>query len=1489
MDLNEEHPLTQNDEAPRKTADLSGPNGRLLGAALGGAVGILASRLLGLPPRVGVTIGSLVGANADKIGPHVFRGKGTGRLRLADECDDVSDVVAASADLSSATTLLRELARDRGTDGLPQSLQDVLDEYLDLDREDDDSADSPQEADTSIPADSAGTVQATIAKAPESTGAKTEAVGEPEITLEVSKPDKIEEPLQLHKAAKEQAPAAKIEDLPIAPPLEAPKAAPTLDSNRPTGPAPTTTAPAAPSVAAPPSPSTAPEVPSVVKTRLGVGQVPPAFPSKPTAKPTAQAFSSDKPDPESGEQVEARSTPPETKGSQPASERKPATSIQAKVVAAPDDSKQQVAVPASADGIKSKLATTGIPEPEVVPHGIASVLGQSPDSIETSAKETESDAQTKESTATATMVESLWSRPPATELNDDADEEVGVLSAEGVPEETSATKTLGSSRGAQVGISTDQEEESDLLAGIGGRSQPSVATETEQADLAPANKPGVPTSSAGSPGLVEPAAETPSGAEAGDVTSPKPDAKAPTLPSVESPETETDVLFKKPVAAAPAPVVSEPVSEAKPPVPITVPKGPLFRPAPATQKQGSAVSPPATRLPATAPFSAPPASAQRLPEAKSATAEQPVSPPPLTPAKAPLSLGATPPLAPAVGNPSAAPVPLSGTAPFSSPPAGAQRPPEAKSNTAEQPVGPPPLTPAKAPLSSGATTPPAEASESLSGTAPFSSPPAHSERLPEVKPNPPEPLVSPPPLTPAKAPFSFGAAPPAVGNPPAAAPPPLSGTAPFAAPSGSAGRPPEVKPAHPGAAPIGQAKSPFLQASTPPAFAKPDASAAKPQQFPPAAEPNGPGGGVAKSALFTPVAPISDNVIKGATSLLVPRKPEGPKMIGASSEKPAGHVSLSATQTVEPTGDAAFSRLFKATEPGGDEPKPGASATGADDSQSADKPSQSLFAKPSAAEAPVNPATEAKPMTGFGSSGTTNPFKAAVKPPAGGVSSPPPLLGKAGGAQSQSETNPFAVPPGKVEASKLSEEKSPAITPPPLTSKDSAAIPVAKAKEEPTQAEEIAAETSKPLWRKAAAKDTPAVDSPLSMVASSQQVAARNVQGAVVEEIQASPEEALTPVADDLKAAEKKRKSGRKTSGSSKKGGLGKKALILSFPVVAGALGFAGYVYKSEIIGIIQQNSANAGAMTAPAEGAMEPFSTGGGSSQPTEPSSVDTEGEIPEEGANPMGTLGENPIEQADAVEMPDGAIVQILPAGDVPRQTAEVPTMKDGIVDPIVKEFEDARSVVRSLLLSSSTDEAAQWVHDPATTSAMMKAYYGSSGITPTESLSIDLVNAGTVPGSERNAYLMKVTSADHPEGFPVSVEETADGYKVDWDAYIQCKDRLLEKYYALKPAVHEEFYVTLKRSHHFDPDGTPGTGVLNSKLCFKVSSPLPSDASQYVYADPNSVVGRELEARIQWNKVYFPVIELEWVPADGDHNGYMRISKFVRDTWRKSRPKG
>ena len=149
------------------------------------------------------------------------------------------------------------------------------------------------------------------------------------------------------------------------------------------------------------------------------------------------------------------------------------------------------------------------------------------------------------------------------------------------------------------------------------------------------------------------------------------------------------------------------------------------------------------------------------------------------------------------------------------------------------------------------------------------------------------------------------------------------------------------------------------------------------------------------------------------------------------------------------------------------------------------------------------------------------------------------------------------------------------------------------------------------------------------------------------------------------------------------------------------------------------------------------------------------------------------------------------------------------------------------------------------------------------------------------------MKVISPDHPEGFPVSVEETTDGYKVDWDAYIQCKDRLLEKYYSSKPAVPEEFYVTLKRSHHFDPDGTADTSVLGNKLCFKVSSPLPTDTSQFVFADPNSVVGRELEARIQWNKVYFPVVELEWVPADGEHNGYMRISKFARDTWLKPRP--
>ncbi|MGK0185805.1 MAG: hypothetical protein ACI9R3_001588 [Verrucomicrobiales bacterium] len=1363
MDLNQEHTSGPNEIADPE-ASPSGANNRLLAAALGGAVGILASRLLGVPPRVGVTIGSLVGANAEKIGPHLFRGNKTldrKGIEIALKAEaDASGLIKSTATAGATATaaakkeLLLELAAGGRSSGLPQSLQDVLDEYLMLEEEDDDESSLSSTDETE----------------------KTPSAELP--PAKVATPEKIEEPLQLHKEAeaKQQPSPAKVEDLPIAPPLEDAKVVqekPPLDQ-------PATAKPAVPSIETK-------KIEPAVKPKVILGQAPPSFPSKPkeVAKevpkeevPKEEAPKELEEKGEASPEVKGRPVaPPEAKGSaaestpprleiQPASLSAPApeepnsafapeVKLSAKPdtdIASADPSSVKKSEPtiggadagdSLASGAVSSKPALGKANPFFsAPAGPVASVATAASSVK-SAPETQAEA--KETGDTATVVESLWSRPPSTTLSDgrtaeNENDDDAVLSAPGVPESDAST---GASK-----LAIDRSSSPPV---VDRKMAPTEEPEKESDD-----------GEVVEPAKLESTVEPP---------------KAPTFDASSIPVAPASTVFKE--------ESSPPVKPAASPAAQSMMPGGLAKSAPIS----AAAAPPSSK-----------ADTEKAPEAsKLAAGEDSVAKPPLfRPAtKAP-------------GTP--APVKLG--------------------------LNKLPLTP-----------------------------PVASKPPPRAQATPTAPALA---VTPTAAKPSSPATDPAKGNPPALSP----------------------------------AKK---QEKVPAAFA----AMAK------LSESGAPG--VAKPALFAAIPPVAAGEVSTAKTLSPPSQSATPPASAPPTPEQnpaAAAVSLSAPQTIDPNGAAAMSRLFKSA---GNSPvakqeaaAPAETATPPQTGNAFKAATVPVVPRDAQALPPAESPPASKPVPTQG----PNPFMTSPKPVlSAGKASPPPLVGApAGGepvkppaipeaAPGKAAFNPFAAPkttaeePGTPESKAASPEKVEKPVDAPFQALTSTPVsqPASPQVEADSSAPAISSEKLKPKWRKG--ESTPVkgtgVSPDASLVAASQQVTTKEAKGSIIE---SDGEKTPVPVAAlSLEEGKKnKREKKAKKAKNPSKGGLGRKALILSFPIVAGGLAVAGYKVKPMIMSAIDRASS---AMYVPE---MTPSNDPLAVPSNVLPTNIDgaanevSDSGLPETTAPPAAgvvppfeSFHEDPV---DTVSIPADAVVQILPAGDIPGQGAPASSdsiqheeMANGMVDPIVREFENAKSVVNSLLLSSSTEEAAHWVHDSAASEEVMKLYYGSTGITPSEALAIELVNAGTVPGTDRNAYLLKVISADHPEGFPVSIEQTSDGYKVDWEAYIQCKDRLLEKFYTAQPSIPESFYVTLKRSHHFAPEGSGNASALNNKLCFKVSSPLPTDPSQYAYADSNSVVGREMEARIKWNKVYFPVVELEWVPSDGQHSGYMRISGFVRDTWR------
>ncbi|MCF7789130.1 MAG: hypothetical protein K9N47_23600 [Prosthecobacter sp.] len=107
------------------------------------------------------------------------------------------------------------------------------------------------------------------------------------------------------------------------------------------------------------------------------------------------------------------------------------------------------------------------------------------------------------------------------------------------------------------------------------------------------------------------------------------------------------------------------------------------------------------------------------------------------------------------------------------------------------------------------------------------------------------------------------------------------------------------------------------------------------------------------------------------------------------------------------------------------------------------------------------------------------------------------------------------------------------------------------------------------------------------------------------------------------------------------------------------------------------------------------------------------------------------------------------------------------------------------------------------------------------------------------------------------PVMLEEKEDGFKVDWVAFVEFKDRMLEKFFQTYMTGKACFHVGIIRHHYFE-DGVPN---LDHKDAFRVGPAPPNSFQASVFLDKDSALAQELRIRMPWETHVWAVVELEW----------------------------
>ncbi len=211
-----------------------------------------------------------------------------------------------------------------------------------------------------------------------------------------------------------------------------------------------------------------------------------------------------------------------------------------------------------------------------------------------------------------------------------------------------------------------------------------------------------------------------------------------------------------------------------------------------------------------------------------------------------------------------------------------------------------------------------------------------------------------------------------------------------------------------------------------------------------------------------------------------------------------------------------------------------------------------------------------------------------------------------------------------------------------------------------------------------------------------------------------------------------------------------------------------------------------------------------------------------------------------------------------------------------PSVKVSAAAEASLRAFL--EAPDWAARSAHVlfPEKVRSAMEAYSRETPDGPTAFKSIAVKQSQIDETTGNTLLIFYVTTTQHPGGIPVAIQETPNGWLVDWATFVEFRDGLFEKF-AEGPAEKPGFFhlgVAL-------PSPERATNTANESFSsYLLQSPI-ADKARLAYVKKNTPVAATLEAQTTNARPYAPVLELV-KRTTPDKREYLEILSVKADDW-------
>jgi hypothetical protein len=265
----------------------------------------------------------------------------------------------------------------------------------------------------------------------------------------------------------------------------------------------------------------------------------------------------------------------------------------------------------------------------------------------------------------------------------------------------------------------------------------------------------------------------------------------------------------------------------------------------------------------------------------------------------------------------------------------------------------------------------------------------------------------------------------------------------------------------------------------------------------------------------------------------------------------------------------------------------------------------------------------------------------------------------------------------------------------------------------------------------------------------------------------------------------------------------------------------------------------------------------------PSDPPSADPAPEAPETTEPPEST--EPPV-------VPPPVVPPIDPAPPTDQSAAPAPQ-----VEPPLKLIPAPEAALKAFLTAPDWKTRALHVLHPAETTAKMEAYHATAPDGPTAYTALR-TNASDGDG-ENDARLLGylVITESQPDGIPVALVETPDGWKVDWETFVEFRDDHFGRFAAGQGGETGAFHVLVRNTHYF---GEPFPGI-EQLTAFRLDPPLP-DRNHYAFVPTGSELHKTLAGATEWGRPCAPVLQLVR-KQHGDRKFHLEIESVIAPNWR------